>query len=138
MLFDLLLIDMHCNYTRTGCEVHACIASSHHVRKKLVNLCKRIFMVQCHPQNIFNIQLFPKYSIFGPCIILWLSVLATASHWPYTFYTQVVFTWHTMYSSYHIYLHESRACMNTWTWVKVGVVHCEANKCIYIKHRIYS
>ena len=34
LLFELLLIDMHHNYTRTDFEVCACTASSPHVRKK--------------------------------------------------------------------------------------------------------
>ena len=69
------------NYMRTGLEVRACTASLPPVTKrnsflKLVCVCKRIFMrktfvVQCHPQNIFNIKLFPNYGIY--CL--------ASSHW---------------------------------------------------------
>ena len=71
-LFELLLIDMHCNYMRTGLKVHDCTASSPHIRKKklfhkLIHVIRifvrKIFVVQCHPRNIFNIELFPNYSI---------------------------------------------------------------------------
>ena len=33
LLFELLLVDMVCNCTRTGFEVRTCTASSPHVRK---------------------------------------------------------------------------------------------------------
>ena len=64
---------MHHNSMRTGFEVCACTVSSPHVRKKNMFhklICViRIFMrkisvVQCHPQNNFNIELFPNYGIY--------------------------------------------------------------------------
>ena len=36
LLLELLLIDMHQNCTRTGYEVHACIASLSHLRMKIL------------------------------------------------------------------------------------------------------
>ena len=73
LLFELLLIDMYHNSTRIGLKyVRACTASLPHVRKKnlfhkLLRVIRifmlKIFMVQCHPRNIFNIELFPNYGI---------------------------------------------------------------------------
>ena len=60
---------MHRNCTRADFEVCACTASSPHIRKKnsfhkLIHaIMRKIFVVQCHPRNIFNIELFLNYSI---------------------------------------------------------------------------
>ena len=63
---------MHHNCMRIGFEVRACTASRPHIIKnksfhKLIHVI-RIFMrktfgVQCHPRNIFNIELFQNYGI---------------------------------------------------------------------------
>ena len=34
----------------------------------------KIFVVQCHPRNIFNIKLFPKYSVYI-YIILYIYII---------------------------------------------------------------
>ena len=80
LLFELLLIDTHCNCMRIGFEVRACTASSPHVRKKnsfhklicvIRIFMRKTFVLQCHPQNVFNIELFPNYS--GTLTILEIS-----------------------------------------------------------------
>ena len=71
LLFKLLLIDMHCNCTRTGFEVCACTASSSHNKQDLFHklIClvrtfmREFFVVQCHPRNIFNLELLLNYGI---------------------------------------------------------------------------
>ena len=62
LLFKLLLKDMHHNYMRTGFEVRACTASSPSSSRKKENsfhklvrtFMRKIFVVQCHPWNIFR------------------------------------------------------------------------------------
>ena len=64
---------MHCNCTRTDFEVRPCTMSLPHIRKKnsfhnLISVIRifmrKFFMVQCHPRNIFNIELFLDYGNF--------------------------------------------------------------------------
>ena len=73
LLFELLLVNNDHNCTRTGFEVRACTVSSPHVRKKnsfhklicvMQMFMRKNFMAQCHPQSIFNIELFSKYCIY--------------------------------------------------------------------------
>ena len=70
---------MHRNSTRKGLGVRACTASSPHIIKKssfhkLIRVIRifmlKIFVVQCHPRNIFNIELFPNYGIFEETYVL--------------------------------------------------------------------
>ena len=72
LLFKLLLLDMDCNCMRTGFEVHACTVSSPNVKQKslfhkLIRVTRifmrKNFVLQCHPQSILNIELFPNYGI---------------------------------------------------------------------------
>ena len=72
LLFELLLIDMYQNCTRTGFQLRACTASSPQVRKKysfhkLIRVIRifmrNFFVVHCHPRNICNIELFPNYGM---------------------------------------------------------------------------
>ena len=63
---------MHRNCTRTAFEVRSCTVSLPHVIKKnsfhkLIHVIRivirKIFMVQCRPRNIFNIELFLNYGM---------------------------------------------------------------------------
>ena len=69
---------MHCNCTRTGFEVRVCTASSLDVRKKnsfhkLISVIRifirKFFLVQYHPQNIFNIELFLNHGIKNDSVL---------------------------------------------------------------------
>ena len=64
---------MHRNCMRTNYGIQACTVSLPHVGKKssfhkLIRVVRifmrKIFRVQCHSQNIFNIELFPNYGIY--------------------------------------------------------------------------
>ena len=70
---------MHHNCT-TDFEVRACTVSSPHVRKKnsfhklscvIRIFIRKIFKVQyqCHPRNIFNIELFPNYGMYQTYVL---------------------------------------------------------------------
>ena len=72
VLFELLLIDMHHNSTRKGLGLkyvpvqRHCLTlikknSSHKLIRVIRIFMLTIFMVQCYPRNIFNIELFPNY-----------------------------------------------------------------------------
>ena len=69
---------MHCNCTRTGFEVRVCTVSSLDVRKKnsfhkLISVIRifmrKIFLVQYHPQNIFNIEVFLNHGIKNDSVL---------------------------------------------------------------------
>ena len=90
LLFDLLLVDMHCNCTRAGFEIHACTTSSPHIRKKnsFRKLMRKIFVVQCYPQNIVNIKLFPNYGMF--CVYYCSTWYHYTIHNDYTWYVHCI------------------------------------------------
>ena len=78
----LLLIDMHCNSTREGLGLKY-VPVPHVIKKnlfhKLIRVIRifmlKIFVVQCHPQNIFNIELFPNYGILWHSFVNCLEIL---------------------------------------------------------------
>ena len=68
-------MDMHRNSTRKGLGLKYVPVQRHrltlYIKKnsfhKLIRVIRifmlKIFVVQCHPRNIFNIKLFPNYGI---------------------------------------------------------------------------
>ena len=70
--FELLLIDLHRNSTRKGLGLKYVAVQRHRLTlinknlfHKLIPVIRifmlKIFVVQCHPRNIFYIELFPNY-----------------------------------------------------------------------------
>ena len=72
LLLELLLVDMDCNCTRTYFEVHTCVASSPHIRKKnlfhkLIRVIKMFNEKNFHgsvlSMKYFNVKLILNYGI---------------------------------------------------------------------------
>ena len=70
---------MHRNSMRKGLTLKYVPVQRHRLTfHKLIRVIRifmlKIFVVKCHPRNIFNIELFPNYS----SIFLWKNVLCPA------------------------------------------------------------
>ena len=66
------LVDMDCNCMRAGFDVHS---SQFQINCVIQIFMRKSFMVQHHPQNIFNIELFLNYGITFLQAMLWLFLL---------------------------------------------------------------